>query len=136
MNPLDRRHFIKGGLAVGAGAALNPLSKLAATEMAQTTQQSPEGFFSLGERKDHWWLTTPEGKPFFTMGINHIDPASLRYPENVHIWKNKYGGSSIQWIEESVAPNLKSWGFNTVGWVQEVTVPPMAALPCLYRRRV
>ena len=56
------------------------------------------------------------------MGLNHIDPASLRYPENLHIWREKYGGSTIRWIKESVAPNLNAWGFNTVGWVQEVTV--------------
>ncbi|MEM9157411.1 MAG: twin-arginine translocation signal domain-containing protein [Verrucomicrobiota bacterium] len=123
MNPVNRRHFIKGSLAAGAGAALTPLSHLAAANTQKTTQSSPTGFFTLDNRKDHWWLITPEGKPFFTLGINHIDPASLRYPENIHIWKNKYGGSAIQWIEESVAPNLKSWGFNTVGWVQEVTVP-------------
>ena len=119
MNRLDRRHFIKCSFAAGVGAALSPLSKIAA---ASTTQIESKGFFTLGKRKDHWWLITPDGKPFFTMGINHIDPASLRYPENLHIWKNKYGSSSINWIEESVAPNLKDWGFNTVGWVQEVTV--------------
>lgn len=67
-------------------------------------------------------MITPEGKPFFTIGLNHIDPASLRYPENINIWPEKYGGSTLRWIRESVAPNLKVWGFNTVGWVQEVTV--------------
>ncbi len=56
------------------------------------------------------------------MGVNHIDPATLRYPENIHIWREQYGGSTIRWIKESVAPNLKSWGFNSVGWVQEVSV--------------
>ena len=65
---------------------------------------------------------TPEGSPFFSIGINHIDPATLRYPENIHLWREKYGGSTLRWIEESVVPNLKSWGFNSVGWVQEVTV--------------
>ena len=28
----------------------------------------------------------------------------------------------MRWLAESVAPNLQAWGFNTVGWVQEVTV--------------
>ncbi|MCS7470001.1 hypothetical protein NZK35_25410 [Stieleria sp. ICT_E10.1] len=70
----------------------------------------------------NWWLINPAGKPFFSMGLNHIDPASLRYPENLAIWREKYGGSTLRWIKESVAPNLQAWGFNTVGWVQEVTV--------------
>ena len=64
----------------------------------------------------------PAGKPFFSVGLNHFDPASLRYPENIDIWREKYGGSTIRWIRESVASNLKAWGFNTVGWVQEVSV--------------
>ena len=122
MNKVDRRHFLQGGLALGTSLALTPLSRVAAAVAAKTTQAEPDGFFSLGQRKDHWWLITPGGKPFFTMGINHIDPASLRYPENIGIWRKKYGGSTVRWIKESVAPNLKSWGFNTVGWVQEVTV--------------
>jgi hypothetical protein len=121
---IDRRSFLRAGLATAAGVSLSP-GNLWSQELgknASTTQTSPEGFFTLGKRKDHWWLITPDGKPFFTMGINHIDPASLRYPENIKIWREKYGGSTVRWIEESVAPNLKAWGFNTVGWVQEVTV--------------
>jgi len=90
--------------------------------IAKTTQPKPEGFFTLDQWKGHWWLITPEGQPFFSLGLNHIDPASMRYPENIHIWRNKYGGSITKWLKESVAPNLKRWGFNTVGWVQEVTV--------------
>ena len=87
-----------------------------------TTQANADGFFTLARRSGRWWLLTPDGSPFFSLGLNHIDPASLRYPENMHIWKDKYGGSTTRWIKESVVPNLKKWGFNTVGWVQEVTV--------------
>jgi hypothetical protein len=87
-----------------------------------TTQTDSEGYFTLDQRKGHWCLITPDGDPFFTIGLNHIDPASLRYPENLKIWKDKYHGSTLEWIEKSVSPHLKAWGFNTVGWVQEVTV--------------
>ena len=95
---------------------------MAAAATARITQAKPDGFFTLGRRDERWWLMTPDGEPFFSLGLNHIDPASLRYPENIHIWRDKYGGSTTRWIRESVAPNLKEWGFNTVGWVQEVTV--------------
>lgn len=110
---LTRRRFL------GAAALLGADTGLAAT---QTTQVEPEGFFSLVQRQEHWWLVSPDGKPFFSIGLNHIDPASLRYQENIHIWRDKYNGSTSKWIEESVTPNLRLWGFNTVGWVQEVTV--------------
>lgn len=111
---LTRRRF----LSYGAIAAT--ISR--GFSAAKTTQAEPDGFFTLDQRDDHWWLITPGGKPFFSLGLNHIDPASLRYRENIHIWRDKYGGSTTRWIRESVAPNLKEWGFNTVGWVQEVTV--------------
>ncbi len=112
---MNRRQFLITSAA--AGAAAN--GRASATS---TTQAEPSGFFTLAERSDRWWLLTPDGRPFFSLGLNHVDPASLRYPENLHIWKEKYGGSTTRWIRESVAPNLKKWGFNTVGWVQEVTV--------------
>lgn len=122
MNTPDRRQFLRRVLTAGAGVALAPLQSRAAGVAAKTTQLEPEGFFTLGRRKDCWWLITPDGRPFFSMGLNHIDPASLRYPENIHLWRGKYGGSTVRWLKESVAPNLRLWGFNTVGWVQEVTV--------------
>ena len=122
MDTVTRRHFLQGGLVLGAGLATNPTPIVAQTTKMKTTQIEPKGFFTLDERKGHWWLINPAGKPFFSMGLNHIDPASLRYPENLAIWREKYGGSTLRWIKESVAPNLELWGFNTVGWVQEVTV--------------
>ena len=112
---VTRRRFLASGALPGA-------STRAVTAPARTTQVDPEGFWSLAWREEPWWLITPDGKPFFSLGLNHIDPASLRYQENLHIWRDKYDGSASKWIEESVAPNLKRWGFNTVGWVQEVTV--------------
>ncbi len=87
-----------------------------------THRAAATGFFSLAQRKGHWWLITPKGDPFFSIGLNHIDPASLRYPENAHLWRDKYNGSTTKWLKKSVAKNLKAWGFNTIGWEQEVTV--------------
>jgi hypothetical protein len=122
MNDPHRRRFLKRMLALGTGLSVASLAHGAQAAPTKTTQSEPDGFFTLGKRKEHWWLITPDGKPFFTVGLNHIDPASLRYPENINIWREKYGGSTLRWIKESVAPNLKEWGFNSVGWVQEVTV--------------
>ena len=109
----NRRKFIGSTLSLVATTIASPFLRLL---------NPSEKYFSIGKQNDHWWLITPDGQPFFSIGLNHIDPASLRYPENIHIWRNKYKGSTLNWIKESVAPNLKKWGFNSVGWVQEVTV--------------
>lgn len=122
MHSPDRRHFLRHSLTLSAGLALaGSLSRLTAAD-AKTTQGAPKGFFTLRRRKERWWLVQPDGGPLFSLGLNHIDPASLRYPENIHLWRDQYGGSMQRWLQESVAPNLKAWGFNTVGWVQDTTV--------------
>ncbi len=80
------------------------------------------GFFTVEERNAHWWFIAPDGHPFFSIGMNHVDSASLRYPESLHIWRERYGNDQRRWLQERVAPDLRDWGFNTVGWTQEVVV--------------
>ncbi len=80
-----------------------------------TTQPEPEGFFRLARHQGRTWLLTPDEKLFFSIGFNHIDPAALRYPENIHLWREKYDNSMDKWLRTSVRPNLLAWGFNSVG---------------------
>lgn len=90
--------------------------------MSAATQPVPDGAFTLGQRNGHWFFIAPDGQPFFSIGMNHIDSATLRYPENIQIWRDKYNNSEEKWLKEAVAPDLKSWGFNSIGWVQEVVI--------------
>lgn len=113
---VPRRVFLTTSVAGAAGVSLGDFSQAA----VKTTQPDPKGFFTLDKRHGRWWLITPDDKPFFSVALNHIDSTSLRYTENLKIWREKYGNSQRRWIEEAVAPHLKSWGFNSVGWVQEV----------------
>ena len=115
---MDRRSFLYSALLSG-GTLLN---LRIFPQFYSEFNAGATGFFRVLEKDSRWWLLTPQGEPFFSIGINHIDPASLRYPENIHIWKQKYDGSTIKWLKESVRKNLNKWGFNTVGWEQEVTV--------------
>jgi len=79
-------------------------------------------FFTVDQRGGHWWFISPEGRPFFSLGMNHLDSATLRYPETVALWREKYGNDQRRWLRESVAPDLQAWGFNTIGWTQEVVL--------------
>lgn len=116
---MDRRSFLQTSISLVPLAMAWPFWGYSAFRKGMNHSK---GYFSTGERDGHWWLITPEGKPFFTLGLNHVDPASLRYPGNIHIWRDKYDGKTTRWLKESVAKNLKEWGFNTLGWEQEVTV--------------
>ncbi|MDW3647253.1 MAG: agarase [Bacteroidia bacterium] len=116
---MKRRSFLNSTLSASALILSFPIISCSEEIQAQNTSSN---FFTLHNRKDRWWLMTPEGKPFFSIGLNHIDPASMRYPENIHLWREKYEGKTTKWLKESVAKNLQEWGFNTIGWEQEVTV--------------
>ncbi len=110
---MHRREFIR---AVGVASA----AVSAGTLRAATTQAATKSFFTVAQRGGRWWLITPEGAPFFSVALNHIDPAPLRFVENGNLWLTKYGNSMERWLRESVAPDLRAWGFNSVGWTQEV----------------
>ena len=98
-------------------------------ETVETTQVSAQGFFTLGRVGRRWIFLTPERKPFFSLELNHIDSSPLRYLENLPRWEHKYGNDSLRWLAESVAPNLKQWGFNSVGWVQKISIHQRAHTP-------
>jgi hypothetical protein len=105
---VQRRSFLVSGAAASAPAI---------------AEAGSSGYFRTGRRRDgHWCFLTPAGEPFFSIAMNHIDSATLRYPENIGLWRSRYGNSERRWIEESVAANLRQWGFNSVGWVQEVVI--------------
>lgn len=76
--------------------------------------------FHVAERDGRWTFVTPEGERFWSIGMNHLDSATLRYPESGDAWDRKYGNSQERWLKEGVVPDLTGWGFNTIGWVQEV----------------
>ena len=65
-------------------------------------------YFDVGRRAGHWWFITPDGYPFFSIGMNHIDSATLRYKESGDIWWQKYGNSEKRWIQEGVVPDLRA----------------------------
>ncbi len=79
-------------------------------------------FFSIKACNGSQWLIDPQGNPFWSIGMNHIDSATLRYRESGDLWRRRFGNSHERWIKEQVAPDLAAWGFNTIGWAQEVVV--------------
>jgi hypothetical protein len=103
------------GLRASPALSAGPVSAGGPIDLLPTTQPAPDGFFRLGEFRGRTWLVTPSGAPFFSIGFNHIDPATLRYPENIHLWRTKYGNRIDRWLTESVRPHLVQWGFNSVG---------------------
>lgn len=109
---MNRREFMAATLFVGSMSMMEGL--------AAVQSEGRSGFFRAAQRHGRWWLITPEDEIFFSLGLNHIDSAPLRYPECGDLWRSKYGNSMERWLKEAVRPDLCAWGFNSVGWVQEV----------------
>lgn len=83
-----------------------------------TSKDSETNYFSVGKSATgSWSFIDPEGKPFVSLGVNHIDDSDLRYPHNVALWDAKYG-SRQAWVK-GVVKDLESLNFNTIGWTSQ-----------------
>ena len=78
------------------------------------------GFFRV-EKDDRWWLVTPEGNAFLSIGINHLHPNWWNQEFNRDAWEARLGLSKLEGPEFQTA--LRAWfletcreyGFNTAG---------------------
>lgn len=68
----------------------------------QNLQGRKTGFFHTEQVNGRWWLITPEGNAFFAKGVCKIDSD-----------------------RKEIVPQLKGWGFNTVGsWSEQLPGMP------------
>jgi hypothetical protein len=82
------------------------------------------GYFELAESNGRWWLVTPSGHPFFTLGVSTVHPWS-GYPQSAYLQNIDalYGGGPERqpWIDVTI-DRLRAWGFNTVGAFSWISV--------------
>ncbi len=76
------------------------------------------GFFRVAEAQGRWWLVTPEGEAFYSVGVNHVSPRGYDDKAN---GGNPYAEAVAElyvdhdeWARVAVE-RLRSWGFNTIG---------------------
>lgn len=112
---INRRSFLGTSIALGAGSAILPLSSFSSSKYAA------EKYYTVAQKNGRWWLVTPEGEHTFSIGLNHIDPAAIRYLASKGIWEEKYDNSMEKWLPK-VKADLTDWGFNCLGWEQEVVI--------------
>ncbi|MBN1671654.1 MAG: hypothetical protein JXR37_11500 [Kiritimatiellae bacterium] len=93
------------------------------------------GFFRL-EKKDRWWLVTPEGHAFLSWGINHVGVDVVTRPYNREFWLNRFGGVQdpkdpvfLQHFQKKVERDMAEFGFNTLGCHSPVQIYPNPFCP-------
>lgn len=99
-----------------------PFTRRSFLGAASAAVAAEPGYYRVMQRAGRSWLRDPQGRPFFSLGFNHIDSAPLRDLESGDVWNRKYRNSAERWLKEAVRPDLLAWGFNSVGWTQEVVV--------------
>ena len=75
------------------------------------------GFFRVEKIRDRWWLITPEGRPFYSAGVNGIRFSGTATADGVKHYEEtarRVYGSREAWAEAQIARCVE-WGFNTVG---------------------
>ncbi len=81
--------------------------------------------YRIAERSGAWWLTTPEGKPFFSLGVCCVTPGDSwleTNPKNAGYAAWKHYPDAVAWADSTLA-RLKSWGFTTIGgWSDDATL--------------
>jgi hypothetical protein len=97
-----------GQLMLAAAEVEESVADVGVTKPARcTVRQEPNG----------WWLVSPSGKPFFSLGICEFNQGTDR--QSYDLAKPSYAGwqhydSSEAWARDNLQ-RLKSWGFTTVG---------------------
>ena len=72
--------------------------------------------WSTVKKNGAWWLVTPEGKQFYSKGVNIVTPFNetpLTQKLQEYCWSNFYPTMG-DW-RRCVGGQLLSWGFNTLG---------------------
>jgi hypothetical protein len=74
------------------------------------------------KREGVWWLITPEGKPFFSMGVNVVDQGAPKdqYSSNRPEYAASRHYSDDESWRKATLGRLQAWNFNTLGaWSAE-----------------
>jgi len=93
------------------------------------SEPAPTGFVGLENQSGVWWFKSPEGKPFLSIGVNHVEPIYWQSPNNTAFVSENYGDGLLtpegtfrdgspaveKWARR-VGANFRAWGFNTFGF--------------------
>jgi hypothetical protein len=104
--------------AVASGSVNRPTPSAPKSAPRAALHFRPTGYFRTAQRWGRWWLVTPDGKPFYSSGVDHVsaNPDTDRQSGQCPYCNTiaaKYP-STTAWAAATVG-RLTSWGFNTIG---------------------
>ncbi len=134
-----------------AGMALSATPAIAASLASSKLDQyggwkgrkyKATGFFRV-EKDDRWWLVTPDGHPFISLGINHYHQGWWAQDYNRDHWFKQFGAKRVgdeNWergFQKMAIADMKRFGLNTFGVhtdAPSLTEPPLGPVLPYVRR--
>ena len=74
-------------------------------------------YYRVEQHENIWWFVSPDGKPFFSMGVNVVDmgaPREIYDPKSPEYAAFRHYRSPEAWAQATLR-RLRSWNFNTLG---------------------
>jgi hypothetical protein len=103
------------------------------------------GFFRTEHDGERWWLVTPEGSAFLSLGINHYHPGWWTMDENRDHWVKAWGAKrpwDDAWkrgFRDEAVRDCRHLGLNTLGYHCETDIlldPPLGPVMPYVRQYV
>jgi hypothetical protein len=100
---------------------------------SQEPAGTPHGRWSVEVRDGTFWLLNPQGKPFFSIGVNVVNGGAEQRHVHGRVWYSwrSFAPTKEAWIAATLG-RLQQWGFNTTGaWSEPPWEMPFPTLPNL-----
>jgi agarase len=133
---MDRTPRARGRARRVAAALAALWLALATVAQAPAAPAAPSesGYYGVERRDGRWWLTTPDGRPFFSVGLDYVNSHGMTAQDGTNPYRAvmhaKYGNPIDQaaWARDA-GNRLTAWGFNTVGAFSAGAGGRLAGLP-------
>jgi hypothetical protein len=114
---------VLGGAVPGAETSADTSQAWPDRAAASAAQRKTR--FSIRQEEGAWWLVSPQGQRFFSLGVCCVDQGYSRKeydPENPGYAAWQHYGDAQCWAT-ATSKRLKSWGFTTVGaWSDHIAL--------------
>jgi hypothetical protein len=113
--------LVFAGTAVGFAVTVDSYGAGTSRECSKAT-----GYFHTEKDGGRWSLCTPEGHPFFVIGVDAVFPSRSAGNDGQSYYQQvvaKYGNAEGSWAEATTR-RLQQWGFNTLGTYASPYIEP------------
>ncbi|MEM9280493.1 MAG: hypothetical protein AAGA96_01580 [Verrucomicrobiota bacterium] len=122
---LENVYATRGLLGFGTGRAPGPAKAAELSDYATSGNRSDSGSldnkneatgrFQVAKGNGRTTLITPEGQPFFSLGVTHIQAIAFPAAGEPDIFGDRFGRDWSA-VASEVNENLLAWGYNSTGY--------------------